>query len=61
MHMLPYNSTCHEFKRTSTEKRDQFFDYLNKNGVNAILRKEHGSDIDAACGQLRVKVLKENK
>ncbi len=61
VNLIPYNSTCHEFKRTSTEKRDQFFDYLNKNGVNAILRKEHGSDIDAACGQLRVKVLKENK
>ena len=61
VNLIPYNSTCHEFKRTTSEKRDKFFDYLNKNGVNAILRKEHGSDIDAACGQLRVKVLKENK
>lgn len=61
VNLIPYNSTCHEFQRTTPEKRDKFFDYLNKNGVNAILRKEHGSDIDAACGQLRVKVLKENK
>ena len=33
--------------------------YLNKNHINAIVRKEHGTDIDAACGQLRVKALKE--
>ena len=29
-----------------------------KNGVNATIRKEFGTDIDAACGQLRAK--KEN-
>ena len=26
-----------------------------KHGVNATIRKEFGSDIDAACGQLRAK------
>ena len=30
-----------------------FMDYLNKNGVNATLRRELGGDISASCGQLR--------
>ena len=34
-----------------------FFDILKKNGINVQLRKEQGSDIDAACGQLRSKHL----
>lgn len=32
-----------------------FLDTLMKNGVTATIRKEFGSDIDAACGQLRAK------
>lgn len=31
-----------------------FQDYLAKHGVHAILRKERGEDINAACGQLRL-------
>jgi 23S rRNA (adenine2503-C2)-methyltransferase len=30
-------------------------DYLKQNGVNVTVRKEFGTDIDAACGQLRAK------
>lgn len=59
VNLIPYNNTG-IFKRTSNNKRDAFFDYLNKNHINAIVRKEHGGDIDAACGQLRVKKMKEN-
>lgn len=59
VNLIPYNNTG-LFKRTSNNKRDAFFDYLNKNHINAIVRKEHGGDIDAACGQLRVKKMKEN-
>lgn len=61
VNLIPYNSTSSEFLRTTPEKRDAFFSYLNKEGINAIVRKEHGSEIDAACGQLRVKTIKENK
>jgi len=32
-----------------------FKDYLFKAGVNVTLRRERGQDIDAACGQLRLK------
>ena len=64
INIIPYNNSD-TFKgilrRTTDEKRDAFFAFLNKNRVNAIVRKEHGSDIDAACGQLRVKALREKK
>lgn len=61
VNLIPYNSTGNMFKRTAETKRDAFFDYLNKNGINAIVRKEHGTEIDAACGQLRVKTIQDNK
>ena len=32
-----------------------FKDYLMKNGVHATLRKQRGEDIEAACGQLRLR------
>ena len=64
VNLIPYNNSD-TFKgilrRTTEARRDAFFDYLNKNHINAIVRKEHGTDIDAACGQLRVKALKEKK
>ena len=31
----------------------KFFDCLKKNGVNVTVRKEFGSKVMAACGQLR--------
>ncbi len=42
--------------------RNQIFTFekvLRKNGVNVTIRREHGHDIDAACGQLRAKERKE--
>ncbi|MBU1124720.1 MAG: 23S rRNA (adenine(2503)-C(2))-methyltransferase RlmN [Candidatus Omnitrophica bacterium] len=36
-----------------------FKDYLTKHGVVATLRKSRGADIDAACGQLRLRHEKE--
>ena len=38
-----------------------FYDALMKQGVRCTIRKEHGADIDAACGQLRVKHLKKEQ
>ncbi len=38
-----------------------FFDVLKKNGVNCVVRQEHGTDIDAACGQLRSNTLKKDR
>ncbi|MEK4068738.1 23S rRNA (adenine(2503)-C(2))-methyltransferase RlmN [Peribacillus sp. FSL R5-0717] len=42
--------------------RDQIFEFektLKKRGINVTIRREQGSDIDAACGQLRAKERKE--
>lgn len=62
VNLIPYNETslC-DYKRSSGNRIHAFLDYLTKGGVNATIRKEFGSDIDAACGQLRAKVEKDEK
>lgn len=57
VNLIPYNETslC-EYKRSSGNRIHAFLDYLTKGGVNATIRKEFGSDIDAACGQLKARV-----
>lgn len=56
VNLIPYNETNHiEFKRTSKNKIMKFYDFLKKQGINVTIRKEFGSNIDAACGQLRSK------
>ncbi len=59
VNLIPYNETNHlEFKRTSKNKIMKFYDYLKKQGINVTIRREFGSNIDAACGQLRSKEVK---
>ncbi len=41
-----------KFSKPSEEKVAAFMAYLEKNRVNARLRRSRGKDIDAACGQL---------
>jgi 23S rRNA (adenine2503-C2)-methyltransferase len=41
-----------KFTKPSEEKVEAFMNYLEKNRVNARLRRSRGKDIDAACGQL---------
>lgn len=56
VNLIPYNSVDeHEFKSVSKSRALVFYDWLVKNGIRATIRKEHGNDIDAACGQLRAK------
>lgn len=47
------------YKKSSNENILKFRDYLNECGIVATIRRELGSDIDAACGQLRRKSLKQ--
>ncbi|MFA5006060.1 MAG: 23S rRNA (adenine(2503)-C(2))-methyltransferase RlmN [Candidatus Izemoplasmatales bacterium] len=56
VNLIPYNHV-REFRyaRTDMERAMRFYDRLAKRGINAVLRKEQGGDIDAACGQLRMK------
>ena len=41
-----------KFTKSSNENIMKFRDYLNSKGIVATVRRELGSDIDAACGQL---------
>lgn len=54
VNLIPYNETNHlEFKRSSKNRIQEFYDALKKSGINVTVRKEFGSNIQAACGQLR--------
>ena len=54
VNLIPYNETNHlEFRRSSKNKIRAFYDELKRLGINVTIRKEFGSKIDAACGQLR--------
>ncbi len=56
VNLIPYNETNHlEFKKSSKETIMKFYDVLKKRKINVTIRKEFGSKIDAACGQLRSK------
>ena len=56
VNLIPYNEVNEMKYRRSDEKTvHDFLDTLMKCGVTATIRKEFGSDIDAACGQLRAK------
>ena len=54
--VLDVNETNNlEFKRSSTVQIMKFYDILKKNRLNVTIRREFGSKISAACGQLRSK------
>ena len=56
INLIPYNPVNEkEFKRSTKAHMNMFYDTLKKRGMNVTLRKEQGTDIDAACGQLRSK------
>lgn len=59
VNLIPINKIENgKFDKSSNENIIKFRDYLNENGIVATIRRELGSDIDAACGQLRKKNLK---
>ena len=55
VNLIPYNSTSNDslFKKSSKENIMLFYDTLKKNNINVTIRKEFGSKVMAACGQLR--------
>lgn len=56
VNLIPVNYVPERgFDRTPIEHIEQFEKTLKKRGINATVRRELGSDIDAACGQLRAK------
>ncbi len=56
VNLIPYNETNHiEFKKSEEKVIKKFCEVLKQNGINVTIRKEFGSKISAACGQLRSK------
>ena len=56
VNLIPYNTVEGlDWKRPSDTRCRAFRDILKNAGVSATLRLEKGHDIDAACGQLRLK------
>ena len=56
VNLIPYNETENiEFIRTEKEKILKFYDILKKEKINVTIRKEFGTGISAACGQLRAR------
>ena len=61
VNLIPINKIENgSFTKSSNENIMKFRDYLNDHGIVATIRRELGSDIDAACGQLRRKNLRQN-
>ena len=60
VNLIPINKIENgSYVKSTNENIIKFRDYLNDCGIVATIRRELGSDIDAACGQLRRKSLKE--
>ena len=49
-----------KYTKSSMDNIIKFRDYLNNKGITATIRRELGSDINAACGQLRRQNLNKN-
>lgn len=59
VNLIPINKIENgKYIKSSNENIIKFRDYLNSKEITATIRRELGSDIDAACGQLRRKNLK---
>ena len=55
VNLIPLNEVKEkEFRSGSRERAEEFKEALEKRGIPATVRRELGSDIDAACGQLRL-------
>lgn len=54
LNLIPVNPVKErDFKKPDRKSAAAFKNKLEKNGINVTIRRERGSDIDGACGQLR--------
>ncbi len=59
VNLIPYNTVEGlPWKRPSITRQERFADVLRAASISVTLRREKGHDIDAACGQLRLKTEK---
>ena len=62
VNIIPYNETNNiGFKRSLSSQITRFCGILKENNINVTIRREFGSKVSAACGQLRSKIEEENK
>lgn len=54
LNLIPVNPIKErDFKKPTRQNAEKFKNKLEKSGINVTIRREMGSDIDGACGQLR--------
>ncbi len=54
VNLIPYNETSHiEYKTSPKVTINRFYDILKESNINVTIRREFGSKVSAACGQLR--------
>ncbi|MPQ42449.1 23S rRNA (adenine(2503)-C(2))-methyltransferase RlmN [Clostridium tarantellae] len=59
VNLIPVNEIKeNSFKKSSKKDIDKFLKTINTYGIEATIRREMGSDINAACGQLRRSYIK---
>jgi 23S rRNA (adenine2503-C2)-methyltransferase len=59
VNLIPYNTVEGlPWKRPSITRQERFADILRAASISVTLRREKGHDINAACGQLRLKTEK---
>lgn len=63
VNLIPYNPVDEHshYQRSEQDSVLAFYDVMKKQNVSCSIRLEHGTDIDAACGQLRSKQIKKDK
>lgn len=62
VNLIPYNTVEGlPWKRPSNNRQERFASVLDAAGVSVTLRREKGHDIEAACGQLRLKTERERE
>jgi len=60
VNLIPYNTVQGlPWSRPSQNRQEKFLSILHRHGILATLRREKGGDIDAACGQLRLQMKRE--
>ncbi len=60
LNLIPVNPIKERnFEKPSRKSAENFKNKLEKNGINVTIRREMGSDIDGACGQLRRRFVEE--
>jgi len=52
INLIPFNDHSCRFRPSTKERIKAFFGILEKAGLNVVIRRSRGDDINAACGQL---------